>query len=275
MALIPRLLMLDAKERIICKRAISAMVRDQSNSRQVSFGQVEQELTNIASVSDERTLCRLLIGIVNISTTFRDDIDGWAYERRLQSIINNDRYSKIGPEELSRKWNIGLQTANDTLETMKNHGVRTAIHPMSRMLRVDHLHLHRPLLCGTWYADTSLSKFNSIRGNTCTNVFTQGRFTYVVPMTERYDAGQSLIDCTDDVGILERLVTDGTEEFTGKIKHFVKEACGMWIQLHTSEHGWKNQNHAAEREIGFLANQWCVTVSTCHTPLSQNSLLCR
>ena len=60
------------------KRAISAMLRDQINSRQVSFGQVDQELTKIATVFDDRTFYRRLIGAVNIATTFRDDIDGWA-----------------------------------------------------------------------------------------------------------------------------------------------------------------------------------------------------
>ena len=88
----------------------------------------------IAMVFDERTLCRRLIGAVNIATTFRDDIDGWAEEHRVQSIITNDRHSKIGPAELSRKWNIGLQTAKDMLAAMTHHGVRTAVHLMSRRL---------------------------------------------------------------------------------------------------------------------------------------------
>ena len=116
------------------KRAISAMLSDQSNSRQVRFGQVEQELTKIATVFDERTFCRRLIGAVNIATTFRDDIDGWAEERRVQRIITNDRHSKIEPEELSRKCNIGLQTAKDTLAATTQHGVRTAVRPISRRL---------------------------------------------------------------------------------------------------------------------------------------------
>ena len=51
-----------------------------------------------------------------------------------------DRYSKVGPEELSRKWNIGLETVKATLGVMTQHGVQTAVHPMSRWLRVDHLH---------------------------------------------------------------------------------------------------------------------------------------
>ena len=165
----------------------------------------------------------------------------------MQIIITNYMHSKIGPEVLSRKWNIGLQTMKDTLAATTHHGVRDAVHPISRRLRVDHLHLHRPLLRGTWYADTLLPKVKSIRGNTCTNAFTQGRFTKVVPMTAQSDAGQLLVDFTDDVGIPKCLVTDGAGRSIGKGKHFVKEARLMRIQLHTSKQGRKNQNNAVER----------------------------
>ena len=79
----------------ISKQSIIAMQRDQSNSRQVHFGQVEQDITKILTVFDERTFCKRLIGAVNIATTFRDDIDGWAEELKVQSIITNDRHSKI------------------------------------------------------------------------------------------------------------------------------------------------------------------------------------
>ena len=149
-----------------------------------------------------------------------------------------------------------MQTEKDTLAATTQNGVRTSVHPISRRLRVDHLHLHMPLLRGTWDADTVLSKVKSIRENTCANVFMQGKLTKVVPMTARSDAGQSLVDFTDDVGILERLVTDGAGEFTGKGKQFVKESRHMWIQLHTSKQGPKNQNHVAERDISFLAKLW-------------------
>ena len=124
---------------IMRKRAISAMLRNHSNFRTVCFEHVDQELTKIAKVFDERKFCRRLIGAINIATTFRDDIDGWAEERRVQIIITNDRHSKIGPEELSRKWNIGLQTAKDTLAARTQHGVHTSVHLMLRRLRVDHL----------------------------------------------------------------------------------------------------------------------------------------
>jgi hypothetical protein len=41
-------------------------------------------------------------------------------------------------------------------------------------------------------------------------------------MTSRKDAGKSLVDFMDDVGIPERLVTDGATEFTGQHTEFVK-----------------------------------------------------
>jgi hypothetical protein len=70
-------------------------------------------------------------------------------------------------------------------------------------------------LRGTWYADTLLSKVKSKLGNTFANVYTQGKFTHVIPMTSWKDAGKSLVDFTDDVGIPERLITDGATVFTG------------------------------------------------------------
>ena len=54
-----------------------------------------------------------------------------------------------------------------------------------------------------------MSKVKSIRGNKCANIFTQGKFSKVVPMTARSESGQSLVDFTDDIGIPEHLVTDG------------------------------------------------------------------
>ena len=75
-------------------------------------------------------------------------------------------------------------------------------------------------------------------------------------MPARSNAGQLLVDFMNDVGIPERLGTDGAGDFTGKGNQFVEEVRLMRIQLHTSKQGWKNQNHEAERNIGFLAKRW-------------------
>jgi hypothetical protein len=75
-------------------------------------------------------------------------------------------------------------------------------------------------------------------------------------MSLRADTGKSFVDFTDDVGIPESLVHIGAGELTGKHKEFVKEARKMRNKTHTMEQGWKNQNHAAEQEIGILAKRW-------------------
>jgi hypothetical protein len=75
-------------------------------------------------------------------------------------------------------------------------------------------------------------------------------------MTSRKEAAELLIDFMDDVGIPEMLMTGGATEFTGRHTDFIKQAQQMRIKLHMAEQGRKNQNHAAEREIGFLAKHW-------------------
>jgi hypothetical protein len=196
-----------------------------------------------------------LIGSVNVATAYHDDIDE-AMEKCKASVLTLDRHSKVGPEELSRKWNVGLETAKATLNVMMQHGVRTAVHPMSRWLRVDLLHLHRPRLKGMWYLDTLIAKVKSLLSNKCANMFTNGKYMKVVPMASQKEAAESLIDFTDDVSIPETLVTDGMTEFTGKHTDFIKQARQMRIKLHTAVQGRKNQNHMVEWEIGFLSKHW-------------------
>ena len=90
--------------------------------------------------------------------------------------------------------------------------------------------------------------------------------TKVIPMTSRKDARKSLVEFTDDIGIPDILITDGTVEFTGKNTDFVKEARHMHILLHTTKQGHKNQNPAAEQEIGMLAKHWKLCIMKKNVP---------
>jgi hypothetical protein len=66
--------------------------------------------------------CKHLIGSVNVAMAYRDDVDE-VMEKCKASVLPLDRHSKVGKEELSRKWNIGLQIANATLDMMTQYGV--------------------------------------------------------------------------------------------------------------------------------------------------------
>jgi hypothetical protein len=81
--------------------------------------------------------------------------------------------------------------AKATLGVTRQHGVRTVVHPMLRWLRVDHLHLHRTRLKGTWYLDTLIAKVKLLLGNKCANMFTNAKYTKVVPMTSWKEAVES------------------------------------------------------------------------------------
>ena len=83
-------------------------------------------------VYDPQHFCERLISAVNIEMTYQDDIEQ-SHRRgnQLCSVITNERHSRVTPEEVARKWNIGLQTAKDTLKVTTQAGIRTAIHPMT------------------------------------------------------------------------------------------------------------------------------------------------
>jgi hypothetical protein len=86
------------------------------------WGQVECELSNLSPTLHEKTFCKCSIGSVHVAMAYRDDVDK-AIEQHKASVLISDRHSKVGLEELSRKWNIGLQMAKATLDVMIQHGI--------------------------------------------------------------------------------------------------------------------------------------------------------
>ena len=51
-------------------------------------------------------------------------------------------------------------------------------------------------------------------------------------------------------------MTDLASELSGQHTDFVKHCRRMRIQINHKKKGRYNQNHAAEREIGFLSERW-------------------
>ena len=66
-------------------------------------------------------------------------------------------HSSPTPETVSRLWNVGLETAQQTLRATTQQGIRSAVHPIFRRYRVDHLHFHRKRLHATFHTDTLFS----------------------------------------------------------------------------------------------------------------------
>ena len=106
--------------------------------------------------------------------------------------------------------------------------------------------------------DTLVAKHKSLLGNQYGHTITNGNYTRAFPVKDKssQNAADALSDFCDDVGIPEILWTDGAAEYTGQNTPFRKLCTRQRITLFTTESGQKNQNHAAEREIGMLKKRW-------------------
>ena len=181
---------------------------------------------------------------------------GACRHERIVAAITGTKHTNVTPESLARLWNVGIETAKATLRVTTQQGIRTALHPLHRRYRVDHLHLNRRRLNGDWYTDTLFSKVVSLQGNVCAQVYTNGSFTSVHPMTSKSRVGFTLTEFSDDVGIPDTLTSDGAMEVVGPKTEFMKEVNRLKVRLKRAEVGRSNQNFAAEREIGELKKRW-------------------
>jgi hypothetical protein len=89
----------------VSKRAIHSMTTHLEHQ-----GETDITLGQISEVYDTRNFCERLISTVNIAMAYRKDLDTWEEQRRVSGVISNDRHSAVTPEEVARKWNIGLET---------------------------------------------------------------------------------------------------------------------------------------------------------------------
>ncbi len=120
----------------------------------------------------------------------------------IRATFTSERHSSVTFENLSRKWNISLEAAKQTLQVTTQRGIRTAVHLLHRRYCVDHFHLNRRHLNGDWFTDTLFSKVISIQGYTCAQVFTNKSFTTVHPLNSKAKVAQALTEFADNVGIL-------------------------------------------------------------------------
>jgi len=118
----------------------------------------------------------------------------------ISSVQTDERHTKVTPENIARMWHIGLDTAKKVFDITTQHGVRTALHPLQRRYRADHLHMNRLRLQTTFYTDTLFLKVRSLNGMTCAQIYTDGNCPFVFPMASKKDVGQTQTDLADDFG---------------------------------------------------------------------------
>ena len=61
------------------------------------------------------------------------------YLIRVSKIASKTRYSVHLPEEVSRKFNIGIERAKETMKVTTQKCIIHAVHPLHRHYRVNHM----------------------------------------------------------------------------------------------------------------------------------------
>ena len=129
--------------------------------------------------------------------------------RNPDAMITDNRHHGMSPELLAQKWGIGIEKAKHTIRGTTQDSIRSAILPLTRRYRTDFMSQRLRRLSTAWYTDTLNSTQKSIIGNTCAQIFTDGKgFTYVHPMKSKAQSGEALHKVTIDIGVPNTLISD-------------------------------------------------------------------
>ena len=107
-----------------------------------------------------------------------------------------------------------------------------------------------------FHVDLLYAKTKSLRGNSYATVYTDGRYTAVYLIATRDNAGRTLGDFAQDVGIPDYLTGDLAGELSGPHTKFMRHVRNLRVKMHWAEKGRHNQNHHVEREFGILTARW-------------------
>ena len=141
-----------------------------------------------------------------------------------KTFVSNERHSAINAEDLSDRWNISLAQAQQTLKVTTQPRIRSASLPLSRRYRADRIY-DKKCIRGSMYTDTmDDARCKSLDGNKYAQVFTnRSFFVATYPMEKKNLAGDALRRFTNEYGVPDKLIFDGSGEQTGKNTDFIHE----------------------------------------------------
>ncbi len=173
----------------------------------------------------------------------------------IAQIRTSKRHHGVDANLLSLKWGIGLEKAKNTIKHTTQLNVRSALLPLTRRYRTDLLSQRLRRLNTRFYTDTMFSKIGtSLRGNTCTQIFTDGNgAVFAYPMQSKAQAGDKLLSLIQQVGIPNELHRDGAPEMGGNSKF--NRLCQEYRirSTYTEPHSpWQNR---CENVIGVLSKK--------------------
>jgi hypothetical protein len=167
---------------------------------------------------------------------------------------SSERHPRVTPEQLSRHFQIGLQTAKDTIRVTTQRGIRSSVLPLSRRYRSD-MYFNQKRLKIACYSDTMFGRCKSLAQNTAAQVFVLANGAIdCYPMSSKAQAGDALGQFITDWGAPNHMTVDGSGEQTGPNSKFQKLCRKHEIPLQIGEPN-RHQN-PCEPHIGAVRKKW-------------------
>jgi hypothetical protein len=213
-------------------------------------------------VFDIGNMSKRLIASVNVASPLRQvsQVETEAQDLPpIKTFQSKQRHSSVSPEDLSVRWQIGLEQSKETLKRMTQRVIRLTVMPLARRYRADRM-FQTKRLAGKWASDTMDGRVKSLDGNQYTQVFSNGGFfAEVYPMARKADAGLALKSFIMEFGVPEDLTIDGSKEQSSEGTEFMKSCRRNNIQVTRTEPERPNQN-PAEGVIREVRRCWFWTM---------------
>ena len=189
-----------------------------------------------------------------------DGIDDRAVreDATVRQMASRTRHSVVSPERIQEIFGVGREKSLHLIRVTTQKGIRTALHPVHRRYRVDHLDLHRHRLRGPFQMDWMTARVKSLSQNTGGYLISNGHFTEAYPKESdsSENATSALKEFINDVGVPVDLKTDRAKSFSGRDCEFVKYCRKHGISQYFSEPERSNQLYRADNEIRELKKRW-------------------
>ena len=174
----------------------------------------------------------------------------YSYHRFISATSSTEHRSSVPVDVLAKRWGTSVATAQQTLKTTLQRGVRYLQGTLSRRFRTRQKQLECRYLNTRMYTDTLFKEKTSARGNTCFQLFvTAEGFVAGEAMKSKADAWEALNNVCRDFGVPRLLVSDNAKEETlGNWNRVVKHH--LIKQRVTEPHsGWQNRCEDEIREV--------------------------
>ena len=110
-------------------------------------------------------------------------------DRRTFAIRTGDTFSDVTPENVARRWMIGVETARTTLNVTTQRSIRSISNPATRRFKTQMAHLRYPRMRGMFYANIMEPKVKSLESHRYAHIIGNGRgFSKAYPMERKNES---------------------------------------------------------------------------------------